>query len=283
MNLGAHMSIAGGMHRALERARSAGCNAAQLFVKSSNQWRARPLAPEEIERFRSLAALFAPGFVVGHASYLLNVASPDPRLLERSIDCLGDELRRAGALGIPYLVIHPGSHRGEGSVRGCRRAARAIDAALAAAKGSGTGLLLETTAGQGSALGRTFEEIARIMELCHRGDRLGVCFDTCHAFAAGYDLRAKRSFDRTFELFDRTIGLERLKVFHLNDSSRELGSGVDRHAHIGRGTIGETAFSLLVNDGRFLDRPMILETPKDERGRNDRRNLAVLRALRRQM
>jgi deoxyribonuclease-4 len=281
MNLGAHMSIAGGAHRSLERGRALGCNAVQLFVKSPSQWRARPLAGEEIERFRALASLFAPNFIVGHASYLLNIASPDPSLLERSIAGLGEELRRAGALGVPYLVLHPGSGRGENGTRGARRAARAIDAALAAARG--TEILLETTAGQGHTLGRSFEELARIIELCRHGDRIGVCFDTCHAFAAGYDLRTRRAFDRTFDRFDRTIGLDRLKVFHLNDSARELGSGVDRHAHIGRGTIGERAFALLVNDGRFLDRPMILETPKDARGRNDRRNLALLRGLRRQM
>jgi len=282
VNLGAHMSIAGGAHLALERGRALGCNAVQIFVKSPSQWRARPFAAGEIERFRALSSLFAPGFVVGHASYLLNIASPDPRLLERSIAGLGDELRRAGALGVGRLVLHPGSGRGDDGTRTLRRAARAIDAALAGAKDAGTRLLLETTAGQGDTLGGSFEELARLLDLCRRGDRLGVCFDTCHVFAAGYDLRTRRAYDRTFALFDRAIGLERIEVFHLNDSARELGSGADRHAHIGRGRIGERAFSLLVNDGRFLDRPMILETPKDERGRNDRRNLALLRAMRRQ-
>ena len=270
-------------HLALERGRRLGCNAVQLFVKSSNQWRARELRPEEIERFRRLAALFTPGFVVAHASYLVNVASPDRTLRARSIDGLGEELRLAASLGIPCLVLHPGSHRGDGERRGLRRASRGIDEALAASGAAGTQLLLETTAGQGSALGRTFEELARMIELCRAGDRLGVCFDTCHAFAAGYDVRTRSAFDGTFERFDRVIGLERLKVFHVNDSLRGLGSGVDRHAHIASGSIGREAFSLLVNDGRFLDRPMILETPKDALGRNDRRNLALLRSLRRQM
>lgn len=281
MNLGAHMSIAGGMHRALERGTRIGCNAVQLFVKNTNQWRTRKLPREEISFFKKEKAVFAPNFVLAHASYLINLASPNAKLLERSLNGLLEEMERANALGIPYIVIHPGSHRGSGEEQGLRRIARNLDELLSMRKTGGLQILLETTAGQGDTIGHTFEQLARIIDAVRANDRLGVCFDTCHAFAAGYDLRTKRAYEATLKTFNRVIGIERIKAFHLNDSVRALGSRVDRHTHIGTGALGLKAFSLLVNDARFFDRPMILETPKGSDDANDIRNLAVLRGLRR--
>jgi deoxyribonuclease-4 len=281
MNLGAHMSIAGGVHRALERGRSIGCNAVQLFVKNTNQWRARKLGVDEVARFRSERDLFAPNFLLAHSSYLVNLASPDTRILARSLAGFLREMERARSLGIPYMIIHPGSHRGEGAARGVGRLAAGLDETLSALGPSSPMILLETTAGQGDALGSTFDELARIIEKTRANDSLGVCFDTCHVFAAGYDLRTKRAYDKTLRAFHHTLGLERLKAFHLNDSLKDLGSRVDRHTHIGTGALGLAAFSFLVNDERFFDRPMVLETPKGPDDANDIRNLAVLRRLRR--
>jgi deoxyribonuclease-4 len=281
MNLGAHMSIAGGMHRALERGRSIGCNAVQLFVHGTNQWKMRSLAGAEIERFRRERELFAPNFILAHASYLVNLASPDRTILSRSLECFLDEMNRARSLGIPYLVVHPGSHRGTGATAGVKRVAASLDEVLSASGASGPDILLETTAGQGDSLGCSFDQLARIIAATRANDSLGVCFDTCHVFAAGYDLRTKRAYERTVRSFDDAIGLGRLKAFHLNDSRRELGSRVDRHEQIGAGALGLGAFSLLVNDERFFDRPLVLETPKGPDDSNDIRNLALLRWLRR--
>ncbi|HVO76782.1 MAG TPA: deoxyribonuclease IV [Candidatus Bathyarchaeia archaeon] len=281
MNFGAHMSIAGGMHRALERGRAIGCDAVQLFVKNTNQWRMRSLDEREIGLFAAARGSFAPNFVLAHASYLVNLASPDPRILERSLAGFLAEMERTRVLGIPYMVIHPGSHRGTGAAKGIRRIAASLDETLSALKGPGPEILLETTAGQGDALGSSFDELARIIEKCRANDSLGVCFDTCHVFAAGYDLRTKRAYGETLRMFDRTIGLGMLKAFHLNDSVKPLGSRVDRHTHIGEGALGLEPFSLLANDVRFFDRPMVLETPKGPDEADDIRNLAVLRRLRR--
>jgi deoxyribonuclease-4 len=281
MNLGAHMSIAGGVHRALERGTRSGCNAVQLFVKNTNQWRTRKLPREEVSLFKKEKAAFAPNLVLAHASYLLNLASPDTKLLERSRSGFLEEMERARALGIQYIVIHPGSHRGSGEKQGLQRIARSLDELLSEKQTGRLHILLETTAGQGDTIGHTFEQLARIIDAVRANDRLGVCFDTCHVFAAGYDMRTKRAYEATLKTFDRVIGIERIKAFHLNDSVRALGSRVDRHTHIGTGALGLKAFSLLVNDARFFDRPMILETPKGSDDSNDIRNLAVLRGLRR--
>jgi deoxyribonuclease-4 len=280
MNLGAHMSIAGGVSKALERGRSLGCDAVQLFVKNTNQWGARALPGDEIALFRRQRRSFPRRFVIAHASYLINLASPDRDLLERSIRGFVEEMERARSLDIPYIVIHPGSHRGSGLRRGLLRAARSLDRAVAETGTRGPAILLETTAGQGDTIGRTFEELAGILDAARSSRKLGVCFDTCHVFAAGYDLRTARAYEATLGAFDKTIGLGRIKAFHLNDSLRGLASAVDRHTHIGTGELGLEAFRLLVNDERFFDRPMILETPKGPDDRMDLRNLAVLRGLR---
>jgi deoxyribonuclease-4 len=190
-------------------------------------------------------------------------------------------MRRAQDLGIPYMVLHPGSHRGSGVERGLARLAASLDETLSSLADPRPGILLETTAGQGDGIGGNFEELARVIERSRFAGSLGVCLDTCHVFAAGYDIRTKRVYERTLGAFDRVLGLDRLKAFHLNDSLKDLGSRVDRHTHIGEGKIGLAGFSLLVNDARFLDRPMVLETPKGPDDANDIRNLAVLRGLRR--
>jgi deoxyribonuclease-4 len=274
------MSIAGGVHLALERGLSIGCNAVQLFVKSSNQWRARPLTDEEIESFNGLRSRFDPRFVLGHTSYLLNCASPDRTLLAKTRRSLILEIKRCAVLGIPSLVLHPGSHRGAGEETGIRTIAETLNLACYQTEDVTVGILLETTAGQGNTIGHRFEQLAAIIEMVELDERIGVCLDTCHSFAAGYDLRDKRAYTETFRAFDAILGLDRLKAFHLNDCLRELGSRVDRHTHIGEGQLGLAAFSLLVNDPRFADRPMVLETPKGPDLKEDIENLRVLRELR---
>lgn len=280
MNLGAHMSIAGGLPLALERGKSIGCNAVQLFVKNRNQWRSHPLQRGEAAAFREAAGGFRREFILAHSIYLINLASPEPAILEKSRGGFLEEMRRAEKLGIPYIVLHPGSHKGAGETSGIRTVVESLDYLFERTEGERLCILLETTAGQGNSLGHTFEQLAGIITGLKRRDRVGVCFDTCHSFTAGYDLRSKRAYRTTFEHFDEVIGLGYLKAFHLNDSLRGLGSRVDRHTHIGKGELGLEAFSHLMNDERFLDRPMILETPKDPDLKEDIRNLRILRGLR---
>ncbi len=287
--LGAHMSIAGGMPRAVDRAASVEATALQVFVKSSNQWSARPFAAGETEAFR--AATRAAGLdrhTVAHASYLINLASPDETLWRRSVVSFCEELERCSALGIRSLVIHPGAHVGAGAREGVERVARALDAAFGARPVKGLPpakvskeltVLLEITAGQGSTLGSTFEELASILDRAASTERLGVCFDTCHALAAGYEFRDARSYRATFRELDRVVGLERLGAFHLNDSKGALGCRLDRHEHIGRGQVGLEAFRLILADPRLRDLPMVLETPKGEDLAEDRENLGILRAM----
>lgn len=279
MRLGAHESISGGLHLAFDRAQSVGCDAVQLFVKSSRAWAVKPLTEEEIRLFQERAAQTGIHPVVGHASYLPNPAAPDEDLWRKSVETLIVELERCEALGIPYLVLHPGSHMGAGEEEGLRRVARALGEIHAATPGFRARILLETTAGQGSNLGYRFEQLAWLMENTPQGDRLGVCLDTCHVFAAGYDLRTPEAYEETLATFDRIIGLDRLYVVHFNDCKGPLGGRVDRHEHIGKGQLGLEAFRLFVNDPRFADLPGLLETPKSEDLHEDRENLAVLRSL----
>ena len=280
VRLGAHMSIAGGLPEAVARATSVGATALQVFVKSASQWRARPLASGEAEAFRTATgAAGLAGHVLAHSSYLINLASPDDALWERSAAAFVEELQRCSLLGIPWLVLHPGSHMGAGEKAGLARLVGALDVALDAPETQGTGVLLEITAGQGRCLGGSFEHIARVLDRVRHRARLGACFDTCHALAAGYEFRDARSYAQTFAHLDATIGLARLRAFHLNDSRGALGSRVDRHAHIGRGEVGLETFRLLVNDRRFRGLPMVIETEKGDDLAEDRENLAVLRSL----
>jgi deoxyribonuclease-4 len=250
------MSIAGGLHLAVERAVEVEATALQVFVKSARQWKAAPLTSEATAEFRraTVAAGLA-GHLLAHAGYLINLASPRAELRKRSQDALAVEVEHCAALGIPFLVLHPGSHDGAGERRGLERLTRGLDRlyranARRAADRRKVTILLETTAGQGNCLGATFDELAWVLENARCVDRLGVCFDTCHAIAAGYEFRDRRSFLETVRELDRIIGLEHLKAFHLNDSMHGLGSRRDRHQHIGRGEVGLEAFRLILNDRR---------------------------------
>ncbi len=273
------MSIAGGVDKSIPLGKRVGCNTIQIFTKSSNQWKAKPLGDEEIARFHKNRKETGIDLVVAHDSYLINLGSPDDALWKKSIDAFIIEMERCECLEIPYLNTHPGSHMGEGERKGLKRIARAIDIIHSKTKGLKTRIAIEITAGQGTNLGYSFEQIAEIIKLAKRGDLLCVCFDTCHAFAAGYELRDKKSFKKTFEEFDRIIGLERLKVFHLNDSLKGLGSRVDRHQHIGKGEMGLEPFRLLLNNRRLSKIPMYLETPKGPDFQEDIENLKILRSL----
>ena len=274
------MSIAGGCHNALTRGREVGGEAVQLFTKNASQWKAKPLLDEDIARFQETLAGtgYSPDVLVVHDSYLINLASPDDALWEKSLAAFGEELDRAAALGIPYLVTHAGAHMGQGEPAGLARIAAGIDRVLDP-RPTGPLILLETTAGQGTSLCYRFEQIAGVIEATRYPERIGVCFDTCHVFAAGYDLRDPAGYEATIGEFDRLLGLDRLKVFHLNDSKKGLGSRVDRHNHIGQGELGLEAFRLLLNDPRVNTRPMVLETEKGADGAEDRMNLATLRGL----
>ncbi|MCS6852967.1 MAG: deoxyribonuclease IV [Gemmataceae bacterium] len=278
---GAHMSIAGGYHRALLAARDHDCDTVQLFTKNSNQWAGKEITDEEVRTFRRLLKETGLKLPVAHDSYLINLASPDDALFRRSVDAFVEELQRAERLGLRYLVTHPGAHMDAGEEAGLRRVAEALDEVHQRCPGFRAQVLLETTAGQGTTLGYRFEHLASILEKVRDPDRLGVCFDTCHVFAAGYPLAPEAAYRQTLREFDRLVGLSRLKVFHLNDSAKPLGSRVDRHAHIGRGHLGLEPFRLLVNDRRFRQKPMILETPKEATadGDMDQVNLRVLRGL----
>jgi deoxyribonuclease-4 len=234
---------------------------------------------EEIARFRQRQTETGIDPVVAHDCYLINLASPDEELWQKSLGVLTEELGHCQALGIPYLVLHPGSHVGSGEDAGVERVAAALDLAYEETKGHGVMVLLENTAGQGTNLGRTFEQLSALLEAVSDDSWLGVCFDTCHAFAAGFDLRTRDGYEFTWRELDDQVGLERLAVIHLNDAKGDLGGRLDRHEHIGRGMLGLEPFRMLLNDERFRDLPMVLETPKGPDLAEDRQNLAVLRSL----
>lgn len=279
MPLGAHMSISGGVANSLIRGKAIGCETIQIFTKNSNQWRAKPLTPKDIEEFQSKRQETGIDPVLAHTSYLINLASPDDDLWEKSLKAFQEELERCVALGIPYLVFHPGAHSGAGEDVGLNRVAQALNEAFKRVKNTSVMVLIETTAGQGTGVGHRFEHIAKLIEESFCPERLGVCFDTCHAFAAGYDIRTPEALERTLEEFDRTIGIELLKAIHLNDSKGGLGSRIDRHEHIGRGKIGLEGFRSLLNHPQLRPLPMVLETPKGSDMREDIENLTVLRSL----
>jgi deoxyribonuclease-4 len=277
--LGAHMSIAGGVDKSLLLGKTVDCHAIQIFTKSSRQWAAKPYTREEIELFDFNRQATGITTVIAHDSYLLNLGSPDVTLRERSIAAFIDELERCEILRVSNLVTHPGSHLGAGEDEGIKTIARSLDEVHQACPGYKTKVTLEITAGQGSNLGYRFDQIRKMIDATRESDRLRVCFDTEHAFAAGYDIRTKEGYERTFAEFDETIGLEMLAAFHLNDSKKEFNSRVDRHEHIGKGHIGVEAFRFLLNDKRFWGLPMCLETPKGPDLKEDKENLAVLRSL----
>ena len=273
------MSIAGGLHLALARILEVQGEALQIFLSNQRQWKTPPLTSTMIEDFRQQWKENDYMPVAAHDSYLINLAAPDPTTLEKSVAAFADELQRAATLGITFLITHPGSHRGEGVEAGLERFVENMDCAITRSKISTVMVLIENTAGQGTNLGSTFEEISFIISESQYSDGLGVCFDTSHAFAAGYDIRTRVTYEDTLSKFDQIIGLERLKFFHINDSKRPLDSRVDRHEHIGKGEIGLEGFRLLLNDPRFQDHPMVLETPKGKDLKEDKKNLRVLRSL----
>lgn len=279
--LGAHMSIAGGYHKAVERAAKVGCDVVQVFTKNNNQWRAKKITDEEAERFREKLAELSIAHPIAHSSYLINIASPEPALWKKSVDALVVEMLRAEQLGLEFVVLHPGAYTTATEEEGIRNVVRALDEMHSQTPGIGCRCLLEATAGQGTNLGWQFEQLAAMLGGVADGERLGVCFDTCHVFAAGYPLGSEDDYAATMSAFDQTAGLDQIRAFHLNDSKRELGSRVDRHERIGQGELGLEPFRYLLNDARFREVPMYLETPKGiEDGMDlDVVNLATLRAL----
>lgn len=278
--LGAHMSIAGGLHRALERGQEVGCSVVQIFLKNQLQWTAKPYTREEIALFKAAWKRTGIKSVFAHSSYLINLAAAVPAEWQRAVGAFHDELERAEALGLPFVIIHPGSHRGEGLEAGVARIARALDEVIARTRGYRVMVLLENTAGSGATIGRSFEELAALLHAVTVPERVGVCLDTCHLFAAGYDVRTRTGYESAMRACARLVGIRRVRAFHLNDAKAPLGSGLDRHEKIGRGKMGVGAFRLLMNDRRFARVPMALETPKDPEPRADRAALALLRRLR---
>ncbi len=276
--LGAHMSIAGGVDKAIERGQTIGCTAVQIFVKNNNQWFNKPLDEGQIERFLKLRKETGI-FVFAHTGYLINLGTQNPDNHEKSVKSLLEEFEKSEQLKLPFIVLHPGSYGESNEEAGIERVAQSIDQIFRATAGYKVKLALETTAGQGSALGYKFEHFARWFDLVKEPGRLGVCVDTCHVFAAGYDLKSPEGYKETWEKFDKLIGCDKLLGFHLNDSKKGLGSHVDRHEHIGRGELGLEPFRYLLNDKRFKSLPMALETPKDPDLKQDVENLAVLKSL----
>jgi len=276
--LGAHMSIAGGPANALVRGRSIGCDAIQMFTRNANRWDAKDLTSDQVDAFMRARRETGLEQIVAHASYLINLGSPDDTLWQRSQQALLSELERCHVLGIDRYVLHPGAHMDASAEAGLERVASALTTCLGTSAPDVT-ILLENTAGQGSVLGQSFEQLRWLLDHAAPTERLGVCFDTAHALAAGYDLRDPAGYAGTWDAFDRVIGRQRLGAIHLNDSVRELGSHIDRHTHIGQGALGLEPFRLLVNDQRLRHLPMLLETPKGEDLAEDVMNLATLRSL----
>lgn len=279
MLLGSHMSIAGGVHTAVDRATSIGCTALQVFTKNNNQWSAKPFTQDDIDTYKRKIAAAGIAPAVSHDSYLINLCATNPDTLKKSRSAFIDELRRCEQLGIPLLNFHPGSHLGTGVDEGIKRICESLNIAHDATKGLGVKSVLETTAGQGTNIGYRFEQLRAIIDGVDHPERMAVCVDTCHIFAAGYDIVTDEGYEKTFDEFDRIIGLERLAAFHVNDSKKGLGSRVDRHEHIGKGMIGISGFRLLMNDERFIHIPKILETPKSDDLHEDIENIGVLRSL----
>lgn len=273
------MSIEGGVENAPLRGKKAGCQVIQIFTKNNNRWNSRQLTDKDIENFKKNSSDTGVIPSASHTAYLINLASPNTEIYKKSLDAFFDEMVRAEKLGLPYLIFHPGAHLGSGEDAGLKKIADSINILLKKVSDFKLMLLLETTAGQGSHLGYKFEHLSEIIKMVDEKEKIGVCLDTCHIFAAGYDISSEYGYKKTFEDFNKIIGIDKLKAFHINDSKKELGSRVDRHEHIGKGKLGLTAFRLLLNDTRFKNVPMILETPKGKTMREDKKNLSVLRGL----
>jgi deoxyribonuclease IV len=276
LRLGVHLSISGGMHHALEKAEKLGIQAVQIFLKNSNQWNAKPYTADVIRDFNEARARIPKISIFAHSGYLINLAGEGDTLV-KSIKTCADELNRASLLGIDYLVLHPGSHGGRGIESGIDCVADSLNQLLDG--NQKTMILLETTAGQGSSIGYRFKHLGSIIDKVSCTTRIGICLDTCHVFAAGYDFTDRKKLNSMLKEFNDTIGLDRLRLIHINDSKRECGSRVDRHEHIGKGCIGTAGFRLLLNSTRLQRIPFILETPKFNDDEGDRINLKTLRRL----
>jgi len=278
--LGAHFSIAKGLHDAVYQARSYGCNALQMFTKNATTWKERTVTRAEQERFKQAKTDTGIQSIATHTSYLINLASPDPKKHAMSYEALKQEIIRSSALKIPFCVLHPGAHMDSDIDTGLSRISKSINRLFSETEEATSRLLLETTAGQGSGLGHTFEQLAEIINRVEQKERIGICLDTCHIFAAGYDIRTQETYARTTDHFESVLGLDRLFVIHINDSKKDLGSRVDRHTHIGKGALGIDAFRHILNDERLFHVPKLLETAHTE-GEIDwtQRNLDLLRSL----
>ena len=279
MLLGAHMSIAGGDDKAIERGAALSCTAIQLFTKNANQWKGKPFEKKEIERFAALRKESNIFRILAHNAYLINLASSNNSLRTKSINALIDEMGRCMALSIPCIIIHPGAHLGAGEDEGIKNIINSLNIIMDKTGGWQLDIALETTAGQGTNIGYRFEHLARIIDGIKDKERIKVCLDTCHIFAAGYDISTTEGYYIVMKEFDRIVGIDRLICLHLNDCKREFGSRIDRHEHIGKGTLGALPFRLIMNDRRLGNIPKIIETPKDKDMKNDRRNLGVLRKM----
>ncbi len=277
--LGAHMSIAGGLHRAIDRAVAAGCGLLQIFTRNSNQWKGKALSEGDVALFREKFSASGLHEAISHDIYLINLAAVPGEVRDKSLVAFRDELETCARLGIDRVIMHPGSHLTDSPEAGLARVSAAFDLLFREVPRFQGKVLLETTAGQGTNLGRTFQELRAIIDGCRCPDRFGICFDTCHVFAAGYDITSEEGYSATMEEFDRVIGLARLECFHFNDSKKGVGSRVDRHEHIGRGMLGLAPFRFILNDERFTTIPKILETPKGDEDEMDGINLEILRGL----
>ncbi len=278
MYLGAHMSISGGVHNALIEGESIGCTAVQLFTKSNNRWQAPPLKDSEIQTFYDVRQKTGIDKLVVHTGYLINLANPSDNW-QKSMDSMETELVRAHQLGLEMVVLHPGSHLGQGEEFGLKRIADSLNQLYAKHPSINVKTLLEVTAGQGTNLGYTFEQLAQIISMTHDKSKYGICLDTCHMFAAGYDIRTEKAYNNTLDKLEKALGIDLVMAIHLNDTYGQLGGKKDRHTHIGEGTLGTEPFRLLLNDPRFRNVPMLLETPKDDGIQSDIKNLAVLKSL----
>ncbi len=279
MKLGAHMPTAGGVWKALERGASLGCEVVQMFVKNNMQWAGKPFSSEDLRQYAAQGERHPFACVFGHTGYLINLAGPAGPNRDRSVESLIQEIQLATALGLPFLVLHPGAHLGQGEEAGLKQAVAGLNEVLRATRGSPVRVALENTAGQGTCLGHRLKHLASILEAVERPDRLGICLDTAHLFEAGFDIRTRAGWNRVIREAASLFGLDQVLAFHLNDSRTPLGSRVDRHAGIGQGHIGREAFRHIVTDARFRSRPGCLETPKSPDLHEDRENLAVLRRL----
>lgn len=277
--IGAHMSIAGGMDKAIERGASVNCRTIQIFLKNNNQWKGKRISEDERREFRRAEEETGIEPIFAHSCYLINLAATDAGICKKSVAAMADEMERAEFLGVPFIVFHPGAHVGAGEEAGMRKIGDAVNGLIRRTRKLRVKLAYETTAGQGSSIGYCFEHLRRLLDMATDPERVGVCFDTCHVFAAGYDLRTQESYNKTMKTFDDLVGLDRILGFHINDSKKPLGSRRDRHEHIGKGLLGAKAFGFLLRDQRFAHVPKVLETPKGPDLKEDKENLARLRRL----